>query len=884
MSFWPFGQSFNSSNINGILDDYFHVLHELENQAQIQAAQTGLDTNGTSSVGVSTGEWENNPVHEDSIEESDSIDPVGGMEENGSSKPSLIPTSRRGYNRGVTRSSLSPAKSGLSQFASSSSESTSPSPEITTGEPTSRKALSHKFMDEILEETELLNELTRQNNTLLDFVCFGYFYTESGEKVENIQFLIDQLMICIDRINEDDQEPDDQKTDDEDEKEDNGDNVNDKNNDEGSMLQPSNDNEHKNSKFDNDENGNSEDLMALDAEDESIIPSIHNPEHKKRSTFLNKANIISEIFALDIWLISESLVKNPDYLEKIWSIMQHPKFTEEKSPLIPIFLKINQNLLVNRQDQYLNFIRSRTNLVKNMLAHIHITLLMDFFLKIIATDKQEAPTGVIELVSDQNIIAELFSFLDNDKYTADIQTCAGDFIKSIIAISANAPLDEMSIGPNSLTREIASESCIDYLIDCILEKRGSALMTAVSITIELIRKNNSDYDQVNLLTTTIKTHPPSMRDPVYLGVMLRKFSVGLVDLKGILIDVAVDKNIPLVENQLGEKYKPLGFERFKVVELIAELLHCSNMALMNSKKAERIVKERDQVRQELIQQLEDALTDLEIDKKVSDSYSHFTSNDEGALIGDDIDESFDVPYVNDNQNAKLRSNPTVGDHFKIALYDAQLLPMIFNLFIEYPWNNFWHNVVFDIIQQIFNGRMDFSYNSFLVFALFSNKNAGKFATNGGVEGSPIDFQITKELVLRGYKNSHKFFEKYNTSLGYMGHLVLIAEEIVKFSKVYKVELISPDIHEVLSEDDWVFYSNDILNDTRIMYSKILGGGDYVDDGTLKSEMITGNDQDPSTFSTQMDLHKKLREKLVEQSRDEIDHRNKENGVIILPSP
>lgn len=30
MSFWPFGQNLHHSNINKILDEYFHVLHEIE--------------------------------------------------------------------------------------------------------------------------------------------------------------------------------------------------------------------------------------------------------------------------------------------------------------------------------------------------------------------------------------------------------------------------------------------------------------------------------------------------------------------------------------------------------------------------------------------------------------------------------------------------------------------------------------------------------------------------------------------------------------------------------------------------------------------------------------------------------------------------------------
>ncbi|KAG0679602.1 hypothetical protein C6P41_000167 [Kluyveromyces marxianus] len=976
MSFWPFGQNFNSSNINGILEEYFHVMHGLEKQAQKRTGSRNTNNSDATNTALVAAtdtatvndtdlndrvnndndndddnsnmnsnnnnnddndyDFDDNENQNDGDEDMITRDAVGldvhGMGIGGNiassdtmvsasaslsnalgnsstkSQPSLIPTPRHFNNTNINIGDSAPPKSTSSSRTDSlSSASTSTSSASNPSEDDGQftlQSLNHKFMDDILEETELLNELTRQNNTLLDFVCFGYFYSENGEKVDNIAYLIDCLLECIDRIDDDNDpaafEDDEVATDNDNENNSVTNETLDENDTKstGTGYKRTNDTDIDNSNNkklsgetdqlqDNDilsdikESFQDPHSFSSASHDDSIIPMLDS-KLKKKSTFLNKANIISEIFALDIWLISESLVKNTEYLNKIWSILYHPKFTEEKSPLVPIFLKINQNLLLTRQDQYLNFIRTRENLVQDMLKHIDISLLMDFFLKIIATDKQEAPTGIIELVSDQKLIDQLFSFLVNDKYSADIQACTGDFIKSIIAISANAPLDEMSIGPNSLTRELASEKCIDYLLNCIVNERGPALITAVSITIELIRKNNSDYDQVNLLTTTIKSHPPSMRDPVYLGVMLRKFSEHLVSLKNILFDIANDDSLPLLENQIGEKYKPLGFERFKVVELIAELLHCSNMGLMNSKKAERIVKERDQIRTELVKQLEEALTDLSI-KPISNSSNSTAESPTELNLEDDVDESFEVPYVNDNQNAKLRSNPTVGDSFKIKLYDSQLLPIIIQLFIQYPWNNFWHNVIFDIIQQIFNGRMDFSYNSFLVYSLFSNKNATRFATDNGLDSPPIDFQITRDLVLLGYKNSHKFYETHKTTLGFMGHLVLIAEEIVKFSKVYKVDLISPDIYQVLLDEDWEFYSNDILNDTRIMYSKILGGGDYVEDGNIAGDIVMGTDQDPNSFSTQQDLHQKLREKLIEKSRKEVDDKNEKNGVIILPA-
>jgi SIT4-associating protein SAP185/190 len=49
----------------------------------------------------------------------------------------------------------------------------------------------------------------------------------------------------------------------------------------------------------------------------------------------------------------------------------------------------------------------------------------------------------------------------------------------------------------------------------------------------------------------------------------------------------------------GDRIEPLGFDRFKTCELMAELLHCSNMALLNERGSEAEVQKRDAERERL---------------------------------------------------------------------------------------------------------------------------------------------------------------------------------------------------------------------------------------------------------------------------------------------
>lgn len=61
-----------------------------------------------------------------------------------------------------------------------------------------------------------------------------------------------------------------------------------------------------------------------------------------------------------------------------------------------------------------------------------------------------------------------------------------------------------------------------------------------------------------------------------------------------------DKNIKVKRKELsvafGTKIEPLGFDRFKTCELMAELLHCSNMGLLNERGSEAFVKLKDEER------------------------------------------------------------------------------------------------------------------------------------------------------------------------------------------------------------------------------------------------------------------------------------------------
>lgn len=583
---------------------------------------------------------------------------------------------------------------------------------------------------------------------------------------------------------------------------------------------------------------------------------------------------------------------------------------------------------------------------------------------------------------------------------------------------------------------------------------GNPLTVGVGMIIEVIRKNNSDYDP------DVGAGPesqPSSNDPIYLGTLLRCFAKRVPDFMGLLLSpthAIADGNsqITIKRQELGvafgNKIEPLGFDRFKTCELMAELLHCSNMGLLNERGSEQYVRERDLERERLkaegqltsIRQPASAITEFsedstnfvngvsplglnsssedtpklgvmnssaeddgfedvgnslaqeakdnideqphyehiaepaapipilakpakprldldedfvdeplssprleavdekEVDMAEEDVSSHHDSQDEAlsptsglstaidslavehheapsidvtkspepmsehefrpaeapplphrertldstsptspaatsprglsphpddepaplfagrpgssaqieeAAITLDIDAShsdsiLDTTQGDDGETTRsllmsgndqslvphfeydVDGQPIVGDFLKMMFVEHKVVPTILvssrlshnnltmltcvqkDFFFRFPWNNFLHNVVYDVVQQVFNGPMDRGYNRTLAIDLFQTG------------------RIT-ECIVEGQMHSDEAQAKNNMRLGYMGHLTLVAEEVVKFSDRHPPELLSQVVLEKVTSQKWNEYVENTLSETRERDNAILGG-------------------------------------------------------------
>lgn len=733
-------------------------------------------------------------------------------------------------------------------------------------------------------------------------------------------------------------------------------------------------------------------------------------EAEKREAQRKKyAYVACEVLSSEVWSLTEAVLEQRDHLREFWQYIRRP------APLDPTqasyFTKVNEALLDKKTEDMLAHFKSLDGIVPAMLQHVDCPMVMDLLLKIISLEKSEGGQGIVDWLQSQNLIPLLLTYLSPEQSSAT-QTSAGDFLKAIITISANATTQDQSvIGPNELTRQLVSEECIHTLITDML-RGGNPLTVGVGIIIEVIRKNNSDYDLDNQVGPEPKTS-----DPIYLGTLLRQFATHVPDFMNLIRSQSAKK--PDLKAAFGGKIEPLGFDRFKTCELMAELLHCSNMGLLNERGADEEVRKRDAERErlkaqgqlatprapgspgahessfdefgssvdshgfhhaerptqeEMNEQAEDrrlevqnasdedgfekvnapgaddeevtfddinekidrtthgGLPLLEKVEKVNPAQMESRANDKASMPAplspkksptklslhfdpppteaaadspttagvtnkiqslDVVDEDVvmsefgEEPMFHDDDNApselerelarsadkpaplfaakkdnstsdhnenaaataeegeisqsvatlqapsptgsadrapydtELDGSPVVGDLLKLRFVEHQVVPTILDFFFRFPWNNFLHNVVYDVVQQVFNGTLDRGYNRTLAFDLFTAVPA---ATAEGKEivGLANTGDITTR-ILDGQKASDLSQKEKGMRLGYMGHLTLIAEEVCKFGNRQTPETLETTIGERVGRPEWTEYVEGILAETRDRDNAVLGG-------------------------------------------------------------
>ncbi|KAG1454043.1 hypothetical protein G6F46_008816 [Rhizopus delemar] len=421
------------------------------------------------------------------------------------------------------------------------------------------------------------------------------------------------------------------------------------------------------------------------------------------------------------------------------------------------FCKTIGVLLSKYPVEMMHFIKSDSKNLNKILAHLQTSAIMDLLLTLIRMEELSEGKGIVKWLSEhgllENLIDRLDPYLDSEEHSI-AQQC----ICEIIRMSQTSLPESLSIGLNDLIINLKSEPTMQKLAKFMLDPDApnatSTLVNGVSIIIDIIRHNNADLENDPAVTGLYGYSTSTIRPkPVSLADMLKVMSDHIPQFTQLLLKPR-SVNGP-VHTTLGD-IEPLGFERLKICELFAELLHCSNMSNLNNFNG---------------------MNDEEEDQQ---------QKEETRIIKIDGDEL------------------SVGDYLKSKFVSSKAMPICVDLFFAFPWNNFLHYVIYDMLHQVFNGRMDVGLNRQLAISILK-------------EG-----QLTDKIVIAQKTNDEECAKPKGMRAGYMGHLTFISDEIMKLFEGYP-ETIVLAIKDDVDMESWSTYCNNELKETKERDQLPLGG-------------------------------------------------------------
>ena len=130
-------------------------------------------------------------------------------------------------------------------------------------------------------------------------------------------------------------------------------------------------------------------------------------------------------------------------------------------------------------------------------------------------------------------------------------------------------------------------------------------------------------------------------------------------------------------------------------------------------------------------------------------------------------------------------------------------------------------MVYDVVQQVFNGTLDRGYNRTIAFDLFKS-----IELKEGQTQEALGLSSTKDItdrILDGQRRSDDSQKQKNMRLGYMGHLTLIAEEVCKFGNRHPPEALESIVLDRVNREEWIQYVEGTLTETREKDNAVLGG-------------------------------------------------------------
>ncbi|KAG8733903.1 hypothetical protein FRC11_000457 [Ceratobasidium sp. 423] len=615
--------------------------------------------------------------------------------------------------------------------------------------------------------------------------------------------------------------------------------------------------------------------------------------------------VSAEVLCCEIWSVVERCTENSaQILAPFWDtvLSMPPDELRTKASVAAHFSKISGTFLMKKPEEMLAFIKSIPDVVNRMLAHIESPPFVDLLFRIIQLDENPGNIGVMEVgiisvaspspgsfnpnaphdsgltgpvtnrfvreLASTNIVETMVGFmLDDAPFGSPVEEVlreAEEKQKEAPEVTLTVPsglAGPPSVGLRSTSPTPPSDSSPSHVETPSLpnaESATSSVTHIVSIFVELIRKNNSDYFEPYLfhtlrnrlmqvqqqhldemhelgadMDTSLRAQEERERERleramadmvdhlgiVHLGRFLRILAKRLPDFQELLRRPrSLNGYVPTSVGQLV----PLTLERFRVIELYAELHHCSNMSLLNRRRGfgpnydehGRLTGGLDALEQ-LARVIDpnvssDAMMDQSLDSDTVQDLKELpassASTDCSSLTSEDgvsvDDEHADLEE--DLASSRGAFEPS-GDILKQKMIDLNIVSTVLDFFFEFPWNNFLHNAVYDMLHQILTGRVDNEPSRRVTIGMFR------------------DARLVYRILEGSRRNDAVAAQQKGLRLGYMGHLILISDDIVAALEHYPHSLLEA-LLPYIPQPDWNDFVAGQYKETKERDMSQLGGG------------------------------------------------------------
>ncbi|KAJ3223481.1 hypothetical protein HK099_001064 [Clydaea vesicula] len=568
-----------------------------------------------------------------------------------------------------------------------------------------------------------------------------------------------------------------------------------------------------------------------------------------------------EVLCCEVFAICDAFVQNTKLLDTFWQILD-----DDSLDLVQVlyFSKANITFLEKKPVEMIAYIKTQPNIISKLLKHISNSPITDLILKLIALEESPQAAGVIDWLCKQDLIKLLVERLSAE-HDSEMHNIAAQAILDVIAISYQNAVQLEMLQPgmdlqsaendgNALIDQLKSEAIMNQLVDYMLDKgceSTSILTNGINIIIELIRRycseiEQAEYSQHHYQNQTHKQGPiqPSQEKLDSLATDLNELLRVLGKRLGAFAELLANPRITVpVETTIGNQI-PLGAERLKTCELFAEILHLQYL-YTSSPLFERLVntdKKKTTAEQYLFPAqfnsdsktttTEEGGLDDDVTDKMGDLTTEEVKNTEEDLV---VIQKGGVPSPLRSSESSERRNDVADELVYVTgcFVENQVLPLCLELFFKFPWNNFLHSVVYDMIAKVFN-----TYSFTLTFnASLSNTSIEKNSASTLVEEKMErikktvrllvisiykDGELMKKIIDAQIENDAQVNLPKGVRLGYMGHLTYISDEVCKLIEKCSTDLES-ELYEYFSDERWENYKNKSLNETKERDCQPLGG-------------------------------------------------------------